>query len=534
MNRPIALAPLAALVLCALAPQASAQFAGIDPTKVRKVTASRLNVRSGPSTRYAVVGTLTRGKVVYVLRVANGWAEILFAQKRRFTSARYLAISSGAGRAPAPRPAAPAIGTFAARTYEVVWSVVNVRKGPGTSHAVVASYRRGQTFSVTRSSGSWLGNASRWIYGPALKRSAASATPRRPAQTAPARPAPAPPSTRPVLMGRAVAEYLQTVRGNGAALRTTARPTGTKIRSLIKGQVLRVFRVSGSYLGVRQTTRGPLLGWVYKGLLRATVLTPEPDKAPAPVVTKSDRGSGNKRVGSSNLGARVVRETVVSHDRRTSTISETCNFTGRLLGRTPRLGGLRTQVKSDNSTNRVQTKFFKVEVLANEFTVNVPLLKTFPWLKEKTLWTGPLGPVRISLKVEAGLSVGLSPRVAAEGGGVSVGLQGSIAVFGTGDVGFDAGLVRAGVEGTLNVVEISLPATFTLRRRGVDFNVDFVISSNIGVGLYVIVGRKVKAGFGLFGPKVGFEEKFTLSIPFLQFTLAEVRIPVASGTVIGS
>lgn len=48
-----------------------------DPADIREVRGSRVNMRSGPGTRYSVLGTLTRGEKVEVLREPdNGWAKL--------------------------------------------------------------------------------------------------------------------------------------------------------------------------------------------------------------------------------------------------------------------------------------------------------------------------------------------------------------------------------------------------------------------------------------------------------------------------
>ncbi|MBR9843565.1 MAG: SH3 domain-containing protein [Rhodobacteraceae bacterium] len=48
-----------------------------DPADIREVRGSRVNMRSGPGTRFSVLGTLTRGEKVEVLREPdNGWAKL--------------------------------------------------------------------------------------------------------------------------------------------------------------------------------------------------------------------------------------------------------------------------------------------------------------------------------------------------------------------------------------------------------------------------------------------------------------------------
>ena len=53
-------------------------------------TATRLNVRASASKQAIVIGTLQRGQVVQVVRVADGFAEIEFGSRRGYVSIQYL------------------------------------------------------------------------------------------------------------------------------------------------------------------------------------------------------------------------------------------------------------------------------------------------------------------------------------------------------------------------------------------------------------------------------------------------------------
>ena len=49
-----------------------------------------LNVRSGPSTSYSRIGTLSRGTFVDVLEMLEGWYKIAFGDGEGYVSALYL------------------------------------------------------------------------------------------------------------------------------------------------------------------------------------------------------------------------------------------------------------------------------------------------------------------------------------------------------------------------------------------------------------------------------------------------------------
>ena len=60
---------------------------------VAAVTASKLNVRKGPGTDQAVVGTLVKGSLVEIDALDNGWAQIEALLVKGWVSAQYLTIS---------------------------------------------------------------------------------------------------------------------------------------------------------------------------------------------------------------------------------------------------------------------------------------------------------------------------------------------------------------------------------------------------------------------------------------------------------
>lgn len=519
----IALASLAALAVSAPAP-AAAQFAGIDFTKIYRVNASSLNVRTGPSTRYGSVGRLPRGRAVYVHRFQAGWAQITFKGARRWTSARYLTRGSTTSptRPTAPTPSAPSTPgvAVAPATYEISYSRLNVRTGPSTRNRVVATYSRGARVRVTRRSGSWNGfvRAGRtvWAYGPGMRRAA----------TAPA-PAPAP-STRPVLTGAVVRNpYRLKVRVSNASLRTRPSASGTRIRGLVRNQVLTVVRTSGSYRGVKASSASssPFIGWVHRSLLtNLTTSSPTPS-SPTPSAPARDQvrsGSRSRSVGGSNLGATLTRSCNVRHNRNRGAGSESWRLTGKFVGRSSTVasGSLTINAQAGGNASVTRKKF---ALLGREFTLSTErLTREYLWIDNKTLWRGSVGPIPLALKVDAGAKAELTLGVSRG----SVTLAASAALFGEGRVEFDALLARAGVRATLNLIEVSMPATFAFSRGNARASLDFVIASNVSVGVYAIVGRKVWG--------VGFEKEYGFDIPFLQFTLAEVRVPILSATVTGS
>lgn len=89
-----------------------------EATTIVRVTASTLNVRTGPSTSYPIVTTIPYDSRWYVLQTSNGWYRIA---NNQWISSTYTALSSPI------------------KTVQVTASSLNVRTGPSTSFPIVRS-----------------------------------------------------------------------------------------------------------------------------------------------------------------------------------------------------------------------------------------------------------------------------------------------------------------------------------------------------------------------------------------------------------
>ena len=111
-----------------------------DATSTYMVTASTLNVRTGPSTSYSKASyQLTSGELVEVVDIANGWAQL---SDGNYVSAQYLmeVTTSDDG---------------AATTMYVTCRTLNVRTGPSTSYSKVGTLSRGTSVEVVGTYGNW-------------------------------------------------------------------------------------------------------------------------------------------------------------------------------------------------------------------------------------------------------------------------------------------------------------------------------------------------------------------------------------------
>jgi len=123
-------------------------------TTVRgKVVSQFLNVRSGPSTAYAIVRKLNQGDVVNLLEKSAGFWRI---GTKEFVSADYISVLSSVSTAPA-----------ASRKGKVNNAFLNVRSGPSTAYAQVGRLNKGDLVSIFETSreGWHRIGANQWVLG---------------------------------------------------------------------------------------------------------------------------------------------------------------------------------------------------------------------------------------------------------------------------------------------------------------------------------------------------------------------------------
>ncbi len=102
---------------------------------VYRTTASVLNLRAGAGTDYKIIGKLNRGTGCYILEKKGNWRRIkTFKGKVGWVSATYLTKEA---------------------TAKVTASALNVRKGPGTSSAILGCFKKGTKVTVLYTSGNW-------------------------------------------------------------------------------------------------------------------------------------------------------------------------------------------------------------------------------------------------------------------------------------------------------------------------------------------------------------------------------------------
>ena len=120
-----------------------------NPSSNKIVTATSLNVRSGPSTSNGVIGSLKQNDKVEVISESNGWSKVKFSGKEGYVSSTYLKDADGGntgGGSENPNPSSNKIVTATS---------LNVRSGPSTSNGVIGSLKQNDKVEVISESNGW-------------------------------------------------------------------------------------------------------------------------------------------------------------------------------------------------------------------------------------------------------------------------------------------------------------------------------------------------------------------------------------------
>jgi len=118
-------------------------------TKAGKVNTpgTTLNVRSGPGTSYAVIGSLKHNEKVNVSDENSGWYKLTYNGKAGYVSKAYVTLDGET-----QPPATPQTRTVYVNTPG---STLNVRSGAGTAYAVIGSLKHGEKITVTDHNSDW-------------------------------------------------------------------------------------------------------------------------------------------------------------------------------------------------------------------------------------------------------------------------------------------------------------------------------------------------------------------------------------------
>lgn len=143
LHKATVLGTIAVLNLSLFAPNAFAEQEQSSPNGT--VEASNLYIRSEPSTKGKILGSLKKGQAVVITKQQNGWGTILFNGKEAYISMEYIKLI-----APKEHPS-----TASRETATVTTDKLNVRASASTSAKVLGKLNKGQTVSVISKQGAW-------------------------------------------------------------------------------------------------------------------------------------------------------------------------------------------------------------------------------------------------------------------------------------------------------------------------------------------------------------------------------------------
>ena len=119
---------------------------------------STLNVRSGPGTSHAIIGSLKHGDKITVTEENNSWYKLTYNGKTGYVSKSYVKDDPVSATPPATTQKT---GTVNSSTG------LNVRSGPGTTYSIVGGLSNGAKVTITGQSGSWYkikyGSTDAWV-----------------------------------------------------------------------------------------------------------------------------------------------------------------------------------------------------------------------------------------------------------------------------------------------------------------------------------------------------------------------------------
>ena len=133
-------------------------FTAVASAETKMYATDAVNVRSGPSTGYYIVGRLEKNDMVMATgRVYDGWYEIQWGSYGyAYVAGNYLSYSKYEPDYcyPNNRGVTLKVCPDCGDTYYST-TALNVRRGPSTKYSIVGSLNRGQKCTVVGKSGNW-------------------------------------------------------------------------------------------------------------------------------------------------------------------------------------------------------------------------------------------------------------------------------------------------------------------------------------------------------------------------------------------
>jgi N-acetylmuramoyl-L-alanine amidase len=126
------------------------------------ITATSLNVRSGPGLSYPVTGTVKKGEKFSIVKEEGDWIQISIDGSKNGWVAEWFTA-----KVSPKKTVSPAVSANSNGTGSITVNGLRVRKGPGTHHPVIGSFNSGQAVEILGYNGNWAevrtSNISGWV-----------------------------------------------------------------------------------------------------------------------------------------------------------------------------------------------------------------------------------------------------------------------------------------------------------------------------------------------------------------------------------
>lgn len=110
----------------------------------------RVNVRTGPGTKYGIVGVLDAGEQVKLIGYSGKWSQVVYRGQVAYVFTKYLGTYAPTNPTQPTQPTQPTWGTTLYTTTNL-----NLRKGPGTKYGLIGTIRVGTAVTFVEKSGNW-------------------------------------------------------------------------------------------------------------------------------------------------------------------------------------------------------------------------------------------------------------------------------------------------------------------------------------------------------------------------------------------
>lgn len=210
----------------------------VSSSKSGIVTANQLRVRSGPSTSYKVVTTLSQGATVTIIKTDSNWHQIKTSSITGWVAAEFIQdIKSDTGGSSSSQ-----------QTGKVTANNLNVRSTASTSGNILGKLQKGSTVSILSVESNWVkiqyNGQTAWISKEFVEMSSTSSQPSVPNQT----------------NTNSSSGLLGTITATSLNVRSTGSLSGKIVGTVSKGQAFEILAEENNWAKIK--LKNGQLGWV--------------------------------------------------------------------------------------------------------------------------------------------------------------------------------------------------------------------------------------------------------------------------------